>query len=196
MKANVLAVLLAAGKSSRMGRCKPLLPLGEEAVIDRCLNTLHQGGVNEIIVVVSAHGEDVARAARKYPVQIAVNPDESGDMASSIRVGRDNTNPETSGIIVALCDYPLVMPDTVRTLIDQHLKYPECIITPVCKGRRGHPLLIPLIILEELAEGKTLRDVLRKDATRIREVPLDDTGILIDMDTPDDYSTVCKMLKG
>ena len=195
MKTTVAALLLAAGKSSRMGSCKPLLPLGDETVIERCLNTLHQGGVNEIIVVVSLQGEDVARAARNHPVQIVVNPDETGDMASSIRVGRDTTTPETSGIIVALCDYPLVVPGTVQALIDQHAMHPECIITPTCQGRRGHPLLLPRSILEELTEGKTLRDVLKKDAARIHEVPLDDTGILIDMDTSDDYRAVCAMLQ-
>lgn len=191
MKANVAAVLLAAGKSSRMGSCKALLPLGDSIVIERCLNTLRQGGVNEIVVVVSLHAEDVARAARGHAVQLVVNTDVSGDMASSIRVGRDSTTPETSGIIVALCDYPLVLPSTVQTLIDQHAMHPDCIITPTCQGRRGHPLLLPRSILEELIEGKILRDVLKKDAARIREVPLDDTGILIDMDTPDDYRTVC-----
>jgi molybdenum cofactor cytidylyltransferase len=195
MKTAVAAVLLAAGKSSRMGRCKPLLPLGDGIVIERCLNTLHHGGVNEIVVVVSIHGEEVARAAREHSVKLVVNPDETGDMASSIRVGRDTTPPETSGIIVALCDYPLVVPGTIKALIEQHAKHPECIITPTCQGRHGHPLLLPRLILDELTEGKTLRDVLKKDAARIREVPLDDTGILIDMDTPDDYRTVCAMLQ-
>jgi len=195
MKTAVAALLLAAGKSSRMGRCKPLLPLGDVTVIDRCLKTLHQGGVSDIAVVVSINGEAVARAAREHGVQIVVNPDESGDMASSIRAGRDSTVPETSGIIVALCDYPLVLPGTVTALIDQHAKHPDSIITPTCQGRRGHPLLLPRSILAELTEGKTLRDLLKKDATRIREVPLDDTGVLIDMDTPDDYRTVCAMLR-
>ena len=195
MKTAVAALLLAAGKSSRMGRCKPLLPLGNGTVIDRCLKTLHQGGVNDIVVVVSIHGEDVARAARDHGVQTVVNPDESGDMASSIRTGRDSTNPEASGIIVALCDYPLVLPGTVKTLIDQHAKHPDSIITPTCQGHRGHPLLLPRSILAELTEGKILRDLLKKDATRIREVPLVDTGILIDMDTPDDYRAVCAMLR-
>ncbi len=52
MKTTVAALLLAVGKSSRMGRCKPLLPLGDKTVIDRCLKILHHGGVNDIIVVV------------------------------------------------------------------------------------------------------------------------------------------------
>jgi len=195
MKTTVAAVLLAAGKSSRMGSCKPLLPLGDETVMERCLNTLQHGGVSEIIVVVSIHGEEVARAVRNHSVQLVVNPDESGDMASSIRVGRDSTTPEASGIIVALCDYPLVVPDTLRALIDQHALHPGSIITPTYQGRRGHPLLLPRSILEELTVGKTLRDVLNKDAARIREVHLDDVGILMDMDTPDDYRAVCAMLQ-
>ncbi|QOX80471.1 nucleotidyltransferase family protein [Trichlorobacter lovleyi] len=194
MKRTVAAVLLAAGKSSRMGSCKPLLPLGDGTVISRCLDTLQRGGVNEVVVVVSLQGEAVARAARDHGVRCVVNPDEGGDMASSIRVGRDSITPETSGIIVALCDYPLVLPDTVTALIDQHLLHPESIITPTCGGRRGHPLLLPRLMLEELSEGNTLRDLLQKDAARIRDLPLEDSGVLIDMDTPDDYRAVCALL--
>ena len=194
MITSVAALLLAAGRSSRMGSCKPLLPLGDKTVLDRCLKTLHQGGVNDIFVVVSINGEEVARAAHEHPVQIVVNSDSRGDMASSIRIGRDRTALETSGIIVALCDCPLVLPTTIAALIEQHSKHVDCIITPTYLGRRGHPLLLPRPILEELTEGTTLRDVLKRNAIRIREVPLEDSGILTDMDTPEDYRTVCGML--
>ena len=64
MNRDVSAILLAAGMSRRMGRCKQLLPLGETTVIGRCLDTLQRGGVSAIVVVVSAGGEEVAALRR------------------------------------------------------------------------------------------------------------------------------------
>lgn len=109
MNRSVAAILLAAGRSSPRGRCKQLLPLGDATVIGRCLDTLLHGGIDEIVVVVAATGHDVADAARTYPVRIVFNPDSAGDMASSVRIGRDDLDKSYSGVIIALCDYPLIL---------------------------------------------------------------------------------------
>jgi len=63
--APVSAILLAAGRSRRMGSCKQLLPLGDSTVIARCLDALVAGGAGEIVVVVSEDGHDVAEAIRE-----------------------------------------------------------------------------------------------------------------------------------
>ena len=194
MSRGVAAILLAAGMSRRMGRCKQLLPLGETTVIGRCLDTLQRGRVSTVVVVVSAGGEEVAGGAERYSARVVVNLNRAGDMASSIRSGRDALGPEYSGVMVALCDYPLVDPATVETLIRRHHDFPDRIITPVHQDRRGHPLLFPRSVLDELGEGMTLRDVVRLDPARVYDVPVDDPGILIDMDTPEDYTRICSML--
>lgn len=186
--------MLAAGRSRRMGSCKQLLPLGGTTVIDRCLTTLQQGGIGDIVVVVSESGQQIAAAARKYDVRVVVNRVDDGDMASSVRAGRDALDAGTSGIMVALSDYPLVSPETVSLLVHLHDIFPDFIITPVHEGRRGHPLLFARSILDELAEGMTLRDVVQNDLHRIYEVPVNDIGILMDMDTPDDYIRAGTML--
>jgi molybdenum cofactor cytidylyltransferase len=115
-------------------------------------------------------------------------------MASSIRVGRDALDAGFSGVIVALCDYPLVEPATVEILICRHAELQGSIITPEYQEVRGHPLLFARSILDELEEGMTLRDVVRKDPARLHVVPVDDPGILIDMDTPDDYARIRTLL--
>jgi molybdenum cofactor cytidylyltransferase len=190
---SVAAILLAAGKSRRMGSCKQLLPLGESTVIDRCIGALVTGGAGEIVVVVSEEGNGVAEAVRDYPVMIVVNPECEGDMASSVRAGRGALTAGASGVIVSLCDYPLVSADTVNSLVVEHGESPGSIIIPCHQERRGHPLLFPRSILNELTDEQTLRDLVRRDPDRICSLNVDDPGVLLDMDTPEDYRRICSM---
>lgn len=195
MSGNVAAILLAAGKSSRMGSCKQLLPLGGSTVVGRCLDALITGGVGEIVVVVSEDGQAVTEVVRVYPVRTVVNPEPGGDMASSVRAGRDALTAEASGVIVSLCDFPLVSAGTISSLIAEHEESPGSIIIPCHEERRGHPLLFPRTILNELAYGLILRDIVRRDPQRIRFLDVDDPGVLIDMDTPEDYQRICGYLQ-
>jgi molybdenum cofactor cytidylyltransferase len=187
---SVAAILLAAGKSQRMGRCKQVLPLGDTTVIGRCLETLMVGGISKIVVVVSPEGHEVTETVRKYPVRIAVNNDPNGDMAASVRSGRDALPAETTGVIVALCDYPLVAPSTVEQLVGQHYKSPALIIIPTHAGRRGHPVLFPRTVLADLTADLMLRDLIRRNSSGIYHVDVGDEGVLLDMDTPEDYEKV------
>jgi molybdenum cofactor cytidylyltransferase len=192
---SVAAILLAAGKSRRMGSCKQLLPLGDGTVIARCLDTLAAAGIDKIVVVVSPEGQGVAEEARKYPVRIVVNPDPEGDMASSVRAGRDALNTGVSGVVVFLCDYPLVSAGTVAGLLAGHAASSGSIIIPCHREKRGHPLLFPRAILDGLSSDMTLRDLVRRDPDRIRRLDVDDSGVLLDMDTPEDYRNICSMMQ-
>lgn len=187
MSPGVAAIVAAAGLSQRMGSCKQLLDLGGKTVLARCLETLLAGGIREIVVVVGVRGEPVAAEASRFPVQVVVNNDPAGDMASSVRAGRAALSATASAVIVALCDYPLVLPATVVSLKESHSEEPDRIIIPSHDGLRGHPLLFPRPVLEELRNGMTLRDLVRSDPQRLRCIQVDDPGILADMDTPEDY---------
>lgn len=190
MSARLGAILLAAGKSRRMGTCKQLLPLGDGTVLTRCLTTLARGGIDEVVVVVSAGATRVVEALRGRPVRMVVNLDAEGDMASSVRAGRDALSTGVCGVIVFLCDYPLVTAATVSSLIAGHENSPASIIIPCHGGRRGHPLLLPRTVLDELTGDKILRDLVRSDPGRVVSLHLDDPGVLIDMDTPADYHRI------
>jgi len=192
---QVAAILLAAGKSRRMGSCKQLLPLGDTTLLGRCLDTLVAAGLSEIVVVVSSEGFEVAEAARRYPVEIVVNRYADGDMASSIRSGRDAVSAAASAVLVTLCDCPLLLPATVSHLMFEHGKFPGKIMIPCHDGRRGHPLLVPRSILDELSETETLRDLVRSDPDRVCSVEVDDPGVLIDMDTPEAYHKICETIE-
>jgi molybdenum cofactor cytidylyltransferase len=191
---GVAAIVAAAGLSRRMGICKQLLDLGGKTALARCLETILAGGVEEIVVVVGVTGELLAAEAGRFPVRVVVNDDPAGDMASSVRVGRAAISATASAVIVALCDYPLVLPATVASLKESHAREPDCIVIPAHCGQRGHPLLIPRMILEELQGDLTLRDLVRGAPDRLRVIEVNDPGILFDMDTPEDYRRLCSLL--
>ena len=196
MTRRVSAILLAAGASRRMGRPKPLLPVGDRPSVVRCIEALRHAGVAEVVVVVAKGGvgDAVARAVTHLGATIATNPDAGSDMAGSIRVALAAADPSASGVLVALCDHPLVAPGTVSVLRAEHTLHPDAILVPVYEGRKGHPTLFPRAILEEIAALPTLRDVVRKDQARVREIDVGDEGVILEMDTPEEYARLLSRL--
>jgi len=190
---SLAAILLAAGSSRRMGACKQLLLLEGKTVLARCLETLLHGGIREVIVVVAPSGDEVSHAAEGYPVRVVRNLDPDGDMAASICTGRDALPPAATGVVIALCDYPLIRTETIARLGEEHRRFPEAVIIPCHDGHRGHPPLLPRRLLENLETPLTLRDLLRDNQELIRHLELPDDGVLIDMDTPEDYRRIAAM---
>ena len=188
MAPEVAAVLLAAGASTRMGTAKQLLPVRGKPAISLCVEALQAGGLHHPIVVLGSRREECEAALAGLSVTFAVNDDPKSDMAESVRIGLRAATPTATGILVCLCDHPLVAPSTYREVSNAHLHYAEQIIIPVYKGRRGHPTLFPRSLLEEMYAGLTMRDIIQRNYERVTLVALDDEGILLDMDTVQDYA--------
>ncbi|QEM70282.1 nucleotidyltransferase family protein [Geobacter sp. FeAm09] len=176
-----------------MGTCKQLLPLGGKTVIARCLEGLLAGGAEEVVVVVGPQGDAVAGEARSHPVRIVRTTDPDGDMACSVRTGRAALSPAVGGVLIAPCDHPLVLPGTVAGLLAAHRRDPRAIIIPCHAGRRGHPTCFPRGVLDELDDTGTLRDLVRRDPARLRHLETADRGVVLDMDTPEDYQRLVEI---
>ena len=179
-----------------MGRPKQLLPLGNKPVIRHCIDNIIAAGIQEIVVVVSPHAQAIAEALSGLPVRIAVNNTIDGDMAGSVRVGLKAIDQSSSGVLVCLVDHPLASGDTMKTLMHAHREFPDKIIIPSYNGKRGHPSLFPMTILQEIFVADTLRGVVRKNEGRVRIIDVPDEGVVLDMDTPEDYEQVLKRTGG
>lgn len=196
MQPTIAALIPAAGQSRRMGCCKLLLPLPDQAgreqpVIGRCLETLQQAGIHDIVLVLGEpYGPDIRDAAAPYGATVAWNPEPASDMAASLRCGLPLLPPDASGILVFVPDYPLVQPATVRLLLERHRQMPDAILIPTLEGRKGHPILLPVAILAQLPHHPTLRDVIRAHHHQIRYLSTFDQGTINDLDTPQDYGHV------
>lgn len=170
-----------------MGTCKQLLPLPDRPAVCRCVESIAAAGIDDLVVVLGPEGEPIRNALRGLPVRFALNDDSGSDMAGSVRVGLEAVDRACPAIFVCLCDHPLVEPATL-TAMGRHLdEHPDSIVIPVHNGRKGHPALFPRPILEEIRFLPTLREVIagHRDKVRLLEVP--DSGMLLDMDTPEEY---------
>ncbi|HAD03546.1 MAG TPA: nucleotidyltransferase family protein [Desulfuromonas sp.] len=179
-----------------MGQCKQLLPLGERTALARNLEALLAAGVGTVVVVVGPNGAAVAAAARRYPVQVVVNPETDSDMAASLRVGFAALPATAAHVVVALCDHPLVAATTVATLLAIQRQLPGAIVVPICAGRRGHPVILPRDLLAKIVHYPTLRDVLGAHVAAVHLVEVSDEAVVLDMDTPEDYARLLQRCPG
>lgn len=187
---NITAVLLAAGRSRRMGAFKPLLPFGDVSVVEACVANLCGAGVENVVVVVGHRaGEVRAALAHLAFVRFAVNDDAESEMGVSIARGVERVAAEAGALLVALVDQPATPPEAVRNVIEAWQAGARLVV-PEWQGRGGHPVLIDLALREEILslvprEGlRALFDAHRGDVTR---VPAESPFVTRDMDTWDDY---------
>ena len=173
-----------------MGRLKQLLPLGDTTVIQFCLDTIITAETDDIVVVLAPGQKKLMESISDYPVTIAVNEDVGSDMAESVKVGLAATDRRSSGVMVCLSDHPLVSSETVKLIVAAHRKEPHRIIIPVCNGRRGHPALFPKDVIHEIFTSANLREIIRKDPRRVKLVEVRDEGVIMDMDTKEDYLAI------
>jgi len=198
MSVIIPGVVLCAGRSSRMGRPKALLPTSkrDETFIGRIVRVLREGGVDDVVVVVSPDIPplDAALAHENPPPRVVLNPSPGRGQLSSLLVGlRAINRPGVGGVLVTLVDVPLINVETVTRLMDAHQRTRPPIVRPVRNGRHGHPVIFDRAVFDELsradlgAGAKTVVHAHLRDAV---EVTVDDDGPFLDVDTPREYTRI------
>jgi len=185
---SVGAVVAAAGLSRRMGREKILLPLGSTTVLERVLASLAAVGVAEIAVVVRPNAAAARGISERAGARVFENPRPEDDLLSSIRLGLDALDPALEAVFVWPADHPLVRTQTLETLLREASR--DRAVLPTWNGRRGHPALVGAALRRDIATRPLpggLRDLWRERAEAVVEAPVEDEGILLDLDTPEDY---------
>ncbi len=187
---TVAAIVLAAGRSERMGRPKPLLPCGDLTFLETILATLGACAIRDVRVVLG-HGAEEVRESIRLPDGVAVlNPRYDSGMLSSVRCGIEALPPGTTAFLLWPVDHPLVRNDTLARLVDALAESDRGIAIPTFGGRRGHPAtfaarMAPL--LSGAPDGVGARAVLRQHPDQVLEVGVEDPGVVTDIDTPDAY---------
>lgn len=198
---RVAAVVLAAGRSQRMGQPKMVLPWGDTTVIGQVARTLAQAGLDEIVVVTGGARQQVEQALSGLPVRTVYNPRYAEDqMALSLQIGLASLSAEIDAALVALGDQPQVRLEVVHTVLNTYRQTRAPLVFPSYRMRRGHPWIISrslwrlvLALPDSQAASPqpapliTLRDLLAPYGDQICYVEVDDDSILRDLDTPADY---------
>ena len=172
-----------------MGRAKLELDLGGRTVFERSLSALLDSPVERILVVQPAAGVPGVPVTDR--VQVVTNLHAEEGMASSIRAGMATLPEGTRAVLIALADKPLLKAETVAMLINRFHRAGVPIVYPTYQGSQGHPVLVASELfaeLEQLEGDSGAKPLLRKFVERAVEVEMDDAGILLDIDTPEDYA--------
>jgi molybdenum cofactor cytidylyltransferase len=177
----ISAIVLAAGESTRFGRPKQLL------FLDRVLENLRGANLDDIVVVLGAHAEEIRRQVRFDNERVVVNPDYALGMSTSIQAGLRALPPGVEAAMIVLGDQPYVSPATLNELIAEFRRVRPPALSPTHDGRRGNPVVIAAALFPEMM-------ALRGDAGfraiagrhDVAELAVDDQGVLIDIDSPAD----------
>ena len=192
------ALVLAAGKSSRMGRTKALLSLGSsgETFLHRIIRVLREGGADAVVVVIGGDAAAVRATLPRDDAQISAveNPRYEEGQLSSLLVGLaavEQRYDNVEAVMMTLVDLPLISAATVRVVRDAFLANPGApLVRPRRGGRHGHPVIFNRSIFGELrrADPSTgAKPVVHAHAAEDVNVDVDDEGAFIDIDTPQDY---------
>jgi len=189
---KVAGIVLAAGRSSRMGRPKPLLPVEGGTFLARAIAVLRQGGCDPVVAVVAPGEEEerMRRIAGEAGARVVVNRLADAEQVDSLRAGLDAVGDGPEGAVVLPVDVPVSDGAVVGALIRAFAAGGAPIVRPVHADRPGHPVLFARRVWDELREPgleRGARDVVRRHHSEIDDVPIDDAAVERDVDTPAEY---------
>lgn len=191
----VTAIVLAAGRSSRMGENKLLLPWESGTVLGATLSAIRAAGPAEIFVVVGPGGEAHAAEARAVGARVVENSRARVGMHSSIRAGIEAASADAEGFLICLGDQPAVRSEDYRRLLEAFAKQPEAqLACPRFAGKRGNPVLVRANLKSEILaqadDDRGCNYLFQRYPDEVAYVEIEHDGIHRDVDTPEQYRSL------
>lgn len=193
------ALVLAGGAGTRFGGGKLLAPWRDGVLLDGALTAAFAAPVAGVTLVTGADRDRVAAAARSFAdragqsdrLAIIHAADHAEGMAATLRAGVASLPQNVSGIVVFLGDMPLI-PDGVAAVLIDALAGGAPAAVPVFNGRRGHPAALGRALFAQVAAlhgDEGARRILMDLGDRLACIPIDDPGVVIDVDRAADLPT-------
>ena len=182
---SISAVILAAGKSVRMGQPKMLMPWGNTNVLGKVIETIQSAGIEDITLVTNS---TIALQINSYKLPITLN--DNGEMLESIQLGLQGQKTQSEATLICLGDQPQIEEGSVRNVCKIFREKKSSIVVPSYQMRRGHPWLIAKELWNEVLQMRapeSMRDFLKAHKNAIFYVEYDSPSILQDIDTSADY---------
>jgi molybdenum cofactor cytidylyltransferase len=189
----ISGIVLAAGRSARLGRPKQLLPLADQPLLTHVLRAAAASRLDEIILVLGHEAAAIAAAAGDWGQRVVVNPDYPTGQGSSVRAGIAAVDPRAAAALVLLGDQPGVGPAIVDAVIAGYRASGGAIVVPIYGQVRGNPVLFDRSLFPELASltgDEGARGIVRAHAAAVVEVPVGDGPPPRDVDTEADYAAL------
>ena len=187
----ITAIVLAGGKSERMGSPKALLDFDGRLCIDLVIAACRRAGVDEVIVVLGHRADETAKVLGPQ-VRTVVNANYESGQTSSFKTGVAHLPDECDGFLLFPVDFPLVSDKDVSLLLNAFCKRDEGakVFIPSHSNKRGHPVLLDGGLRDEimsLGDDEPARNIILRDDSRIHYVNVKNPGVFEDMDSIEDY---------
>ncbi len=186
-----IALILAAGSSSRMGKPKQFLKIDNETLVRKAVNVALSAGAAESIVITGLDHELIKKDLHGLPIQVIVNPHSEMGMGSSIKYAVNyimKTFKELDGIMIMVCDQPLLSLAHLSKIISEHKNTQGPIVASFYSGKNGVPVFFHRTMYEKLLTIKDqqgARNVIDQNPTLVKSIDFPEGAI--DLDTPEDY---------
>lgn len=193
MAARVSGVILAAGRSSRLGRPKQLLDLAGEPLLRHTVRNALGSRLDEVVVVLGAKAAEIDGAVGYLGQRTVVNPSYELGQSTSMRLGLESISDGADAILFLLGDQPGVRPSLIDALIARFDDSRSPIVQARYQGRPGNPVLIARSLAPELAsvEGdEGARSIVARHRSDISFVDLPNVSVPLDVDTDEDYEAL------
>jgi molybdenum cofactor cytidylyltransferase len=191
--ARVAAIVLAAGSSTRLGRPKQLLPIGQTPLLQYTLHMARQTSLEPRILVLGGYADDILRSVDTRGFEVVHNPDFATGQASSLKAGLSALPDDVDATAVILGDQPLVPPWLVDELASVFDPDAMVAVRPTYSDGPGNPVVLGRALFPELLglEGDVgARNVLRAHGDRIHEFPVPNRAAPRDVDTMADFEAL------
>jgi molybdenum cofactor cytidylyltransferase len=188
----IIAVVLSAGESSRMGRPKALLPIEGQNFIERIVGALTQSQADRLVVVLGHNADEMRRQIEHLPVEIVMNTDYKNGQLSSLQSAIRYIEKENrcDGMLVHLVDHPYIDRRLVDLMIQRFYETKKLIVVPRHQQKRGHPVIFSRALFEELLSAPAdqgAKAVVNAHRQETLEIEWQDEGVTLDIDTPELY---------
>ncbi len=189
-KKKIWCLILAAGESTRMKQQKLLMPWNGRTVVEATVEKALTSKADQVLVVTGSHRSEIESLLKSSGVKILVNESYQDGMLSTVLCGIKTIPSAVDAVLVMLGDQPMIQTSVINRIIEIYQKEGAKIILPVWKGKRGHPVLFDLQFREEmfgLKGNPGLRELLQRYPNDVKEVEVDSSEIVEDLDTQEDY---------
>jgi molybdenum cofactor cytidylyltransferase len=185
---NIAGIVLAAGGSSRFGRPKQLLEWKGEPLVKHVIRAAREAGLSPVVVILGASAEEIMPIVESGDLRIVINDRWEDGLSGSIKAGVESLPGEIGGAVFLQADQPQIPAQLIKQLVKAHQQTLNPILAPKVNGQRGNPVLFDVTTFSDLKRltGDMGGRQLFKQYP-IEWITWDDTDILWDIDTPEDF---------
>lgn len=191
--ARISGVILAAGRSSRLGRPKQLLDLAGEPLLRHIVRNALSSNLSDVVLVLGHQAPEIASAIGEWGQRLVINPVYDEGQSTSLRVGLGALDPASSAVMFLLGDQPQVNPTIINAVIERFLECGAPIVMPTYGGVPANPVLFSSEFFPELltvSGDEGARAIVKHHCVRVSHIAVSDGPPPQDVDTEADYQSI------